>query len=245
MTGDIGNAYLNVEIEEKIYTRAGAEFDAVGLMPEGALLEVVKALYGLPTSGNRWHAHLPHTWREMSLKMTRFDTDVWIRGREGGYDYIGTHTDDVLVVAVDPNSMFENLKETYTIEAFGTPVVHFECNCVRIKEVDETRWVMGSYTYITECLRNVCTLLKVSTLWKDKLPFSPGDHPELDSSPLLDEAQHRLYQQMVGMAEWAVHIGRFDICYAVTSLNIFSVAPREGHLKRLVKIFGYLQNVLA
>ena len=47
------------------------------------------------------------------------------------------------------------------------------------------------------------------------------------------------------MEEWAVHIGRFDICYTVTYLNRFSAAPREGHLKRLVKIFGYLQKVLA
>ena len=44
------------------------------------------------------------------------------------------------------------------------------------------------------------------------------------------------------MAEWAVQIGIFDIRYAVTSLNRFSAAPREGHLKRLVKIFGYLKN---
>ena len=53
MVGDIGNAYLHADTEEKVYTRAGADFEAVGLMPEGNLLEVVKALYGLPTSGNR------------------------------------------------------------------------------------------------------------------------------------------------------------------------------------------------
>ena len=56
--GDIGNAYLHAETEEKVYSRAGPDFEAVGLMPEGALLEVVKALYGLPTSGRSWHAHL-------------------------------------------------------------------------------------------------------------------------------------------------------------------------------------------
>ena len=38
-----------------------------------------------------------------------------------------------------------------------------------------------------------------------------------------------------------VHIGIFDICFVVTPLNRFSVAPREGRLKRLVKIFGYFQ----
>ena len=79
-------------------------------------------------------------------------------------------------------------------------------------------------------------------MWKDTLHCSPSDHPEFDSSPLLSEAQHCLYQNLVGMAEWAVQIGRFDICYAITSLNRFSAAPWEVHLTFLVKIFGYLQN---
>ena len=39
--------------------------------------------------------------------------------------------------------------------------------------------------------------------------------------------------------------GRFDICHALTSLNRFSAAPREGQLTRLIKIFGYLQTVPA
>ena len=45
-------------------------------MAEGNLLEVIKALYDLPTSGNRWHAQLLLTWREMGFKPTRFDLDV-------------------------------------------------------------------------------------------------------------------------------------------------------------------------
>ena len=100
------------------------------------------------------------------------------------------------------------------------------------------KWVMGSYNYIKECLSKVCALLKVTSLCKEKLPCSPSDHPKLYLSPLLNENQHCLYQQLVGMAEWAVKIGRFDICYALTSLNRFSAAPREGHLTRLIKIFG-------
>ena len=58
MTGDIGNAYLNTNTKENIYTRAWPEFEVVGIMAEGNLLEVIEVLYGLPTSGNRWHAHL-------------------------------------------------------------------------------------------------------------------------------------------------------------------------------------------
>ena len=78
------------------------------------------------------------------FKPTHFDPDVWIRGREGGYDYIGTHADDVLLVAVDRTSIFEKLKETYTIKSFGPPVVHLGCNYARVKKGGVTLWVMGS-----------------------------------------------------------------------------------------------------
>ena len=60
---------------------------------------------------------------------------------------------------------------------------------------------MGSSTYTTEALRKVCALLKVAPLREDKLPSSPGDHPELDLSPLLGKEQHRLYKHLVGMEE--------------------------------------------
>ena len=110
MPGDIDNAYLNVKTEEKIYTHASPDFEVVGIMAEGYLLESIKALYGLPTSRNMWHAHLLHILREIGFNPTRFDLDVWIRGCKGGYDYIGTHTDDVLFVAIEPNYIFEKLK---------------------------------------------------------------------------------------------------------------------------------------
>ena len=137
-------------------------------MAEGTLLEVIKTIYGLPTSRNRWHAHLFRILREMGFKPTCFDPYVWIRGREGGYNYTGTHTNDVLIVAVDPTSVFGKLKDTYTTKAFGPPKVHLGCDYAQVKKVTTNRWVMGISTYITECLRKR----------KEKLPCNPSDHPE-------------------------------------------------------------------
>ena len=84
-------------------------------MDEEKLLEVFKALYGLPTGRNTPHVHLLHTLRAMSFKPTRFEPDVWIRGRKGGYEYIGMHTDDVLVIFTNYTSIFNTFKENYTI----------------------------------------------------------------------------------------------------------------------------------
>ena len=75
----------------------------------------------------------------MGFKPTRFDLDVWIRGREGGYNYIGNNTDDILVVALKPTSIFEKLKETYTIKTFVPPTVHLGCDYARITKGSENK----------------------------------------------------------------------------------------------------------
>ena len=51
MTGDIDNSYLITNTEEKMYTRAGADFEVVYIMADRSFLEFVKALYCLPTLG--------------------------------------------------------------------------------------------------------------------------------------------------------------------------------------------------
>ena len=154
-------------------------------MPERTLLEVKKALHSLPTSVNRWHAHLSQTLRDVGFKPTRFDPDVWIRRRDGGYDYIGTRTDDILVVAKHPARVLEKLQKTYMINKFGPPLHHLGCDYEQVKKGYNVKWIMSSFTYIKECLSKVCALLNVTTLRKDKLPCSPSDHPETDKSALL------------------------------------------------------------
>jgi hypothetical protein len=47
---------------------------------------------------------------------------------------------------------------------------------------------------------------------------------------------------LVGSAQWAVTLGRFDIQYATNTLARYNTKPREGHLKRMLRIFGYLKT---
>jgi Reverse transcriptase (RNA-dependent DNA polymerase) len=51
---DITNAYVHAECREKVATIAGPEFGEY----EGCIVLVIKALYGLKSSGAVWHAHL-------------------------------------------------------------------------------------------------------------------------------------------------------------------------------------------
>ena len=149
-------------------------------MAEATLLEVVKALYGLPTSGNRWRAHLLNTLRSMIFKPTHFDPDVWIMRRTGGYDYIGTHTNNILAVSFNPTFIFNKLKYTYTIKAFGASKVYLIFDYSQDLKGANTWWVMGFWTYTVEELSKVFVLLKVASLRKEKLLSSPSgalSHP--------------------------------------------------------------------
>ena len=71
-------------------------------------------------------------------------------------------------------------------------------------------------------------------------PLEKGDHPELDTSPLLGMDDITKYQSIIGILQWAITLGRFDIGTAVMTMSGFRVAPREGHLQRLQRICGYL-----
>ena len=72
--------------------------------------------------------------------------------------------------------------------------------------------------------------------------MSEGYHPELNSSPLLYDTEHRQYQMLIGMLKCIVCLGRIDISFAVASLSRFSACPRKGHLERVLKVFAYLNK---
>jgi hypothetical protein len=57
LVGDVQNAYLNAPTEERCYCIAGQEFGANNV---GRPVKIVRALYGLRSSGARWR---DHTWQ--------------------------------------------------------------------------------------------------------------------------------------------------------------------------------------
>jgi hypothetical protein len=63
---DIGNAYLESDTMEKINIVGGNEFEWVCNM-QGHTLVIVKALYGLKSSGMRWWGVLADVLRQMGF----------------------------------------------------------------------------------------------------------------------------------------------------------------------------------
>ena len=73
-------------------------------------------------------------------------------------------------------------------------------------------------------------------------PLEKNDHPEIDMSPELDDEGITIYQSLIGQVQWLVTLGRFDVATAVTTMSRFRIAPRQGHLKRVKRIYAYVKQ---
>ena len=241
---DVGNAYLEAKTREFVCIIGGPEFKDVGL--EGHLLIIVRALYGLKTSGARWHDRFADTLRNEGFVPCKADSDVWMRKTTGiiestsMYEYICVYVDDLAMAMKDPAAFCEILKTKYNYKLKGDGPLKYHLGCDFDREPDGT-FCYGPFKYVGKMLETYERVFGEKPTGYSS-PLEKGDHPELDLSPELDDNGRALYMSLVGQCQWLISLGRFDISCALMTLSRFRAAPREGHMKRIKRVFGYLKQ---
>jgi hypothetical protein len=226
--GDVGNAYLEAYTSEKVCVRAGPEFGPL----EGHLFIISKALYGLRTSGARFHAKFADTLRALGFTPTYADPDVWYRDANNCYEYVVVYVDDILTALKDPAKFYKDLQSdpwNYKLKNVEEPKYHLGGDFFRDKD---GTLCYGSQTYV----KRLVDTYKEMFGEMPKEVFSPidkDDKPEFDDTPILGPDGIKRYQTLIGAAQWLITLSRFDIAHAIMSLGQFRAAPREGHLERL------------
>ena len=178
---DIGNAYLEAKTQEKVYIVAGHEFGPL----EGHILVINKALYGLQSSGLRWHEHLADSLREMGFHNTKAKNDVWMRQESNLYKYIASYVDDLCIVAHYPEKIIDHLEHVMKYKLKGTGVIkqHLGCNYFRD---DYNTLCYAPRQYIKKLITdyNVMFGQNPKLYWS---PLEANDHPEVDNNKELDQ----------------------------------------------------------
>jgi len=239
--GDIGNAYLEAYTQEKVCFVGGKEFEDHGHY--GHLLVIVRALYGLKTSGARFHEKFADTMRQLGYFPSKADTDVWMKDCGTHWEYVCTWVDDLLYAGKNSKGFYDSLKALgYKLKGVGSPTYHLGGDFVRVNE-PESMLTWGALTYVKRMMSNY------EQIFKEQVPkreihaaLEPGDHPEVDESPLLDQEGIKIYWQLIGEMQWAVALGRIDIMNGTITMSRFRHAPRQGHLDRLKRIYCFLRN---
>ena len=232
---DVGNAYLEAKTSEKVYIVAGKEFGPLA----DHILIIDRALYGLRTSGSRWHDRCADCLREMGFIPCKAEPDVWLRRKDGHYEYIAVYVDDMCIASKTPQSIIDVFLKKYNFKLKGTGPITFHLGMDFFRD-HEGVLCIAPKKYIDKMMSQYEVLFGEKPKMSYYSPLEKNDHPELDTSELLDDTGIKTYQSLIGSLQWAISIGRFDIGTAVMSLSSFRAAPRRGHLDRAKRVVGYL-----
>jgi len=245
LSADIGNAYLNAKMKEKVHTTAGPEF---GPHRIGQTVIIVKALYGLKSSGAAWHAHLAESLNALGFEASLADSDVWYRPSTKPndtkyYEYLIVYVDDILVLSHWCKEVMETIEGIYRLkEPASKPVSYL--GVLEWSISGDKMWAMSSQSYVKEVIRCVEMELQKTghrLTGKPTTPMTSGYRPKLDISPLLDPDQANYYMSLIGILRWAVELGRINIYIDITLLSSYMAQPRNGHMNEVLHIFSYLK----
>jgi hypothetical protein len=237
---DIGNAFLYGRTREKVYIRAGWEFRS---NLQGRDLIVDKCLYGLRTSSARFHEHLSAKLRTMGYVPSKADMDLWMKDCGTHYEYIARYVDDIIAFGKDPLATINKVKRDYILKGVR-PEYYLGGDVVKLDATWHKYGVtqaLSAKTYATNVVKKYKALFNME-LHKYNSPMDKEYHPEADGSDLLDATGASKFRGLVGSANWMITLGRYDIAYATSSLARFAMAPRIGHMKAMLRIFGYVKK---
>jgi len=242
---DISNTYLNAPAREKVYTTAGPEFI-------GKAVLIVRALYGLKSSGAAWRAHLANTLQQLGYKSCLANPDVWFRPamKENGYqycEYVLVYVDDLLVLSHQGEKTMKALEDFYHLkDDFAPPARYLSAEVKQWKfppDMTKVYWALSSVQYVKEAIKNIEAHLKNKDrrLFPMRQPMHTDYAPELDVTPFLNDEEIHFYQSQVSILRWMVELGRLDIYVQVTMLSSYLCQPCQGHLETVYYLYGYLK----
>ena len=261
---DILTAFLYGKTREKVYVISGEEFG----QHKGKRILFDKGLYGLASSAARFHDKLVSTLRSIGFIPSQADYDLWMRKSRNHYEYIATWVNDLLVFSKKPMDIIEIIRDTYDLKGVGAPEYYLGSDYLTAPNEKDDQQLKGIATVDNEDRDNhisslwlkegIKTAFLVKTYIKNTITrletmigkeFSQFDthmsetlHPEIDDSPLLNTTRHSHYRSLVGCAICLIILGRFDIAYSTNTFSRFSNELRMGHLKGMIRVFGYLKK---
>ena len=140
------------------------------------------------------------------------------------------YVDDLAITSEDPLALMSRLETKYGFSLKGTGPITYHLGCDFIHDKSGVLCIQPK-KYIEKMAATYERLFGTKPKDVYTSPLEKGDHPEMDTSELLDSTGIQQYQSMVGAMQWAVSIGRLDITTAMMTLSSFRVAPCMGHLE--------------
>ena len=122
---DMCHVYLEAKISVKVYITAGQEFGE----KQGNTLIIYKVLYGLRSSGARWHEKISDDLRDMGFSPYKAEPDIWMRQSNGLWEYITVYVDALVFAVRDPKAIITLFEEKHNYKLRGTGSISYHLGC--------------------------------------------------------------------------------------------------------------------
>jgi hypothetical protein len=140
------------------------------------------------------------------------------------YEYIAVYVDDLAIAMKNPKEFVNILEKKHKFKTKETGPIIFHLGMDYARDEDITLFP-STTKYVEKLIKTYERMFGEPPKQNVSSPLEKGDHPELDTAEFLDSKCIKTYQSMIGVLQWMVTIGRFDILMAVMSMSSFRAAP--------------------
>ena len=235
---DISNAFLNGDLDQEIYMKLppGYAERKGDSLPPNAVCKLQKSLYGLKQASRQWFLKFSTTLSRLGFTQTYSDHTCFLKTTASLFLCVIVYVDDI-IIASNTDSEVDLLKEQLK-------------SSLKLRDLGPMKYFLGleiasSSAGIHICQRKYALdLLDESGLLGCKPSSAPMDPsiklPKETGGELVDV---EAYRHLIGRLRY-LQIRRPDITFAVNKLNQFSSAPRESHLRGVLKVLHYIKGTV-
>ena len=227
-TSDIQNALLTAPCSEKVHTTLGTEFGE----NKGNTAIIVRALYGLASSGASFRNQLTDCMHHLGYKSCLAGTDLWYKpdvrkeDKYKYYSYVILYVDDCLCIHHSAEEDLIKIETFFKMKAgsIGDPDIYFGSTVKPMKMNNGVKaWAIIPSKYVNEAVNNCEKWVQENTPGHKQgnratNPFPTDNDPDLDTTNEHDEDQAAYYQSKIGILHWIIELGRIDIATEVSLL---------------------------
>ena len=235
---DISNAFLNGDLEEKIYMtlppgyspRQGESF------PPNAVCKLKKSLYGLKQASRQWFLKFSAALHQLGFKTSFGDHTLFIKNSGNVYMAVLVYVDDIIIASSCDHAT--TLLKTALEASF------------KLRDLGTLRYFLGleiahSSTGITLCQRkyNLDLLTETNLLGckPASIPMDPSVKLSTEDGALLENPE--VYRRLIGKLLYLTFT-RPDITFAIHRLCQFAALPLAPHLHTAYKVLHYLKGTV-
>ncbi|KAK1652538.1 hypothetical protein QYE76_070343 [Lolium multiflorum] len=233
---DVKTAFLNGELDEKIYMEQPDGFLLQG--QERKVCKLKKSLYGLKQAPKQWHEKFERTLTSVGFVVNEADKCVYYRHGGGEGVVLCLYVDDILIFGTSLKVIEEVktfLSQCFEMKDLGEADVILNIKLLR----DENNGITLVQSHYVE---KVLRIFGYADCKSSLTPYDPSVLLRKNEKATRDQLR---YSQIIGSLMYLACTTRPDISFTVCKLSRFVANPGDDHWHALERVMRYLKGTMS